>query len=60
MNEGAGLSDPSRLSDQFGWSAEQLVSRYVILGCLCLLALALAYLLGLDVSNYQSRPKPKV
>jgi hypothetical protein len=47
MNEGVGLSDPSRLSDQFGWSADQLVSRYVVLGCLCLLVLACAYFFGL-------------
>jgi len=47
MNEGAGLSDPSRLSESFGWSADQLVSRYVLLGCLCLVALACAYGFGL-------------
>lgn len=47
MNEGVGLSDPSRLSEHFGWSADQLVSRYVALGCLCLLLLAVAYVRGL-------------
>jgi hypothetical protein len=47
MNEGVGLSDPSRLSDQFGWSADQLISRYVVLGCLCLMVLACAYFFGL-------------
>ena len=47
MNEGAGLSDPSVLSDQFGWSATQLVHRYVALGCLCLAVLAGAYAWGL-------------
>jgi hypothetical protein len=47
MNEGVGLSDPSRLSDDYGWSATQLVSRYVALGCACLLALAVVWLLGL-------------
>ncbi len=47
MNEGAGLSDPSVLSDQFGWSSDVLVRRYVILGCACLIALAAAYAAGL-------------
>src|SRR5258708_26739519 len=47
MNEGVGLSDPSRLSDQFGWSADQLVSRYVVLGWLCLLVMAWPYFFGL-------------
>ena len=46
MNEGAGLSDPSMLS-QFGWSADQIVHRYVALGCVCLLVLAAAYVRGL-------------
>ncbi len=46
MNEGAGLSDPSVLSDQFGWSADQIVHRYVILGCICLALLAAAWVAG--------------
>jgi hypothetical protein len=51
MNEGVGPSDPSRLSDHFGWSADQLVSRYVALGCLCLLVLASGYFFGLRRSD---------
>jgi len=47
MNEGAGLSDPSVLSESFGWSTDQIVHRYVALGCVCLAVLALAYLRGL-------------
>ena len=47
MNEGVGLSDPSVLSDQYGWSASLLVHRYLALGCVCLLALACIYILGL-------------
>ena len=47
MNEGVGPSDPSVLSDQYGWSASLLVHRYVALGCVCLLALACIYTLGL-------------
>ena len=47
MNEGAGLSDPSVLSDQYGWSADQLVHRYLLLGCACLAVLLSAWALGL-------------
>jgi hypothetical protein len=47
MNEGVGPSDPSVLSDQFGWSASLLVHRYVALGCVCLLGLACLYVAGL-------------
>jgi hypothetical protein len=46
MNEGAGLSDPSRLSEEFGWTADQIVNRYVALGCLCLVVLTIAWVRG--------------
>jgi hypothetical protein len=54
MNEGMGLSDPSRLSENFGWTEDQLVSRYLALGCLCLLVLAGAYFFGLRDSDNSS------
>ena len=47
MNEGAGLSDPSVLSENFGWSTNQIVHRYVALGCVCLTVVAIAYVRGL-------------
>ncbi|MFL5310427.1 MAG: hypothetical protein ACJ79H_08250 [Myxococcales bacterium] len=46
MNEGVGPSDPSVLSDEYGWSASLLVHRYVALGCVCLVALGCIYVLG--------------
>jgi hypothetical protein len=46
-NEGRGPSDPSVLSDQFGWSAARLVHSYVALGIVCLAALAVVYAVGL-------------
>jgi hypothetical protein len=46
MNEGVGLSDPSVLSQTYGWSTDQIVGRYVALGCVCLLVLAVAYVAG--------------
>jgi hypothetical protein len=50
-NEGQGLSDPSRLQEIWKWSTDQLVGRYVGLGCVCLAALAALYAWGL----YSSR-----
>jgi hypothetical protein len=51
-NEGSGLSDPSVLTELFGWSENALVRRYVVLGCVCLAALAAVYCWGL----WQARP----
>ena len=47
MNEGAGLSDPSVLSETYRWSTDQIVGRYVALGCVCLAVIAAAYAWGL-------------
>ena len=44
--EGGPQSDATRLVDDFGWSADQLVGRYVALGVCCLIALALVYAWG--------------
>ena len=41
--EGVGLSDPSKLSDVYGWSTHEIVQRYVSLGIVCLVALAAVY-----------------
>ena len=49
--EGIGPSDPSLLTQLYGWSVTQLVDRYVRLGEVCLLALLALYLWGL-VSTY--------
>ena len=44
--EGVGLSDSARLVEEYGWSVTALVQRYVLVGVLCLLALALVYAWG--------------
>jgi hypothetical protein len=44
--EGVGLSDATRLVDDFGWTAEGLVRRHVMLGVCCLVALTLVYAWG--------------
>ena len=49
--EGVNLSDPSLLTEMYGWTVLQMVDRYVRLGTICLLALLVLYLWGL-VSAY--------
>ena len=39
QNEGMGLSDPSRLADDYGWTPRQLVNRYLGVGVTCLVML---------------------
>ena len=45
--EGVGLSDASRLIDEHGWAPSALSRAYVLLGSLCLVALAVGYALVL-------------
>lgn len=42
--EGVGLSDPSKLDETYGWTAHQIVHRYLDLGITCLAVLAAAWL----------------
>jgi len=44
--EGGLLSDATKLVDDHGWSADQLVNRYIALGVCCLIALTLIYAWG--------------
>lgn len=44
--EGVGLSDPSKLSEDYGWSVHELVHRYTTLGTLCVVALGIAWAWG--------------
>jgi len=45
--EGVGLSDPSQLTDVYGWTVRALIARYVALGLLCLMTLTLTWLWGI-------------
>jgi hypothetical protein len=54
-NEGIGPSDPTVLSDSYGWSASMLVHRYVAVGCICLFALACVHLYARARAAAQSR-----
>ena len=46
-----GLSDPSVLTELYGWSFKMLMDRYYRLAMLCLIALALVYVLGLCIDE---------
>jgi hypothetical protein len=50
--EGVNLSDPSLLTEMFGWSTAQLVDRYLRLAGVCFAALLAVYAWGL-VSTYR-------
>ncbi|HYB76778.1 MAG TPA: hypothetical protein VEE85_01130 [Candidatus Bathyarchaeia archaeon] len=54
--EGVNLSDPSLLTEMYGWPVTQLVDRYVRLGEVCLVALLGLYLWGL-ISAYLAAQK---
>jgi hypothetical protein len=45
--EGVGLSDPSRLTDTYGWTQTAMVHRYVNLGLLCLAVLVCVWIWGI-------------
>jgi hypothetical protein len=49
--EGVNLSDPSLLTEMYGWPLPKLLERYILLGQVCLAALLVVYVWGL-VSAY--------
>jgi hypothetical protein len=55
--EGVNLSDPTRLTEEYGWSVIQLVDRYLLLARVCLLALLTLYVWGLVSAYLEMRPK---
>jgi hypothetical protein len=56
INEAAGLSDPSRLTETYGWTEPGMVRAYGLLGVACLLALAVLYLRGLSAAGWLRWP----
>jgi hypothetical protein len=56
--EGVNLSDPSLLTEMYGWTVLQMVDRYVRLGTLCLLALLALYIWGLVSAYLELRTEP--
>lgn len=58
--EGVGPSDPTLLTEMYGWSVPQLVDRYVRLGELCLACLGVLYIWGLVSAYLQLRTASSV
>jgi hypothetical protein len=56
--EGVNLSDPSLLTELYGWPVTQMVDRYVRLGTVCLVALFALYVWGLLSTYLEVRPRP--
>jgi hypothetical protein len=56
--EGVNLSDPSLLTEMYGWTVLQMVDRYVRLGTFCLLALLALYIWGLVSAYVELRRSP--
>lgn len=46
-NEGAGLSDATRLVDQLGWSEQRLVNSYLVMSAVCFAALSIGWVVAL-------------
>jgi hypothetical protein len=53
--EGTGLTDATKLVDDFGWTVDQLVNRHVAVGVFCLIALAAVYAWGVWRALQESR-----
>jgi len=58
--EGINLSDPTRLTEEYGWSVIQLVDRYLLLAKVCLVALLALYVWGLVSAYLETRAKKVV
>jgi hypothetical protein len=56
--EGVNLSDPSLLTEIYGWTVLQMVDRYVRLGTVCLTALLALYVWGLVSAYLELRRSP--
>jgi hypothetical protein len=56
--EGVNLSDPSLLTEMYGWTVLQMVDRYFRLGTVCLAALLALYVWGLASAYLQLRRSP--
>jgi len=55
--EGVNLSDPSLLTEMYGWPVPQLIERYVTFGTACLVVLAGLYVGGLVFGYLEVRYK---
>lgn len=56
--EGVGLSDPSKLTETYGWTIRQLIQRYLTVAGVSFAALTVAYAVGLRGPPRTSEPQP--
>ncbi|HZI10480.1 MAG TPA: hypothetical protein VE153_08780, partial [Myxococcus sp.] len=56
--EGVGLSDPSRLVDDYGWPVGTMIRRHVGVGVACLVVLARLYVFHLVRARARLKPQP--
>jgi hypothetical protein len=56
--EGVNLSDPTLLTEMYGWTVLQMVDRYVRLGTVCLAVLLAIYVWGLASAYLELRRSP--
>jgi hypothetical protein len=57
--EGVNMSDPSLLTEMFGWPVLVMVDSYLRLAKLCLFALALVYVWGLASTYLETKSSPR-
>jgi hypothetical protein len=55
--EGVGLSDPSKLQEQFGWATQTIVDRYVLVGTLCLAVLVAVWARATYAARSDTSPR---
>jgi hypothetical protein len=53
--EGVNLSDPSLLTQMYGWSVAQLIDRYLLLAKVCFVVLFALYVWGLVTAYLEVR-----
>ena len=58
--EGVNLSDPSLLTEMYGWSAAQLIDRYLRVATVCFVVLAVVYVWGLVSAYLETRSSDRV
>jgi hypothetical protein len=56
--EGVGLSDPSKLTETYGWTIHQLINRYLVVAAVSFAALAVGYAAGLRRPPKSQLPRP--
>jgi hypothetical protein len=54
--EGVGDSDPTKLVEEYGWGVKAMITRYLVVGGICLLVVAIAWLTSCRSDGRTPRP----